>query len=219
MNVLDLFSLEGKVIAVFGHRGLLGSLAMQVVAQLDGQAIGFDLPDCDITDYANLARNRSLSHHKTIHGCINCAVGNQSPTSPPQAGAGTDIQIGLVGAINTLELFKPQPNGAFILVGSELSFKAPNPARYGQAFKPASYSAVKHGLVGLTRYYAALWACQNIRVNMLCPGPIESGQEPYPNHRMGKLHELAGPIAFLLSDASSFMTGAQLRIDGGATAW
>jgi len=219
MNVLDQFSLKGKVIAVFGHRGRLGSLAMQVIAQLDGTALGFDLPDCDIADYANLARNRSLSHHQTIHGCINCAVGNQAPTSPAQAGAGTDIQIGLVGAINTLELFRPLPGGSFVLVGSELSFKAPNPERYGKAFKPAAYSAIKHGLVGLAKYYAALWASHQIRVNILCPGPIENGQAAYPGHRMAKLHELAGPIAFLLSDASSFMTGAELKVDGGATAW
>jgi NAD(P)-dependent dehydrogenase (short-subunit alcohol dehydrogenase family) len=96
-----------------------------------------------------------------------------------------------------------------------------------------AYSSSKAGLIGLTRTLALEWAPYNVRVNALCPGPFETpmnkallqNQEAFqyfmsriPLGRFPNPKELAGPIIFLASDASSFMTGTTLLIDGGWTA-
>jgi NAD(P)-dependent dehydrogenase (short-subunit alcohol dehydrogenase family) len=223
MSILDKFSLANRTIVVLGADGRIGRLAMATIRDLDGLAIGLDLPDCDITDLASLYRWNGKIHaeHGHLHGVINATVGNQDATVPAHAGFGHDIQIGLTGAINALEAFTLQPGSAHILIGSDLTYKAPNPDRYAPAFKPAAYSAVKAGLLGLTRYYAIHLASAGIRVNLLAPAHIESGQ-PKPDTPIGRTmqpSELAPAIAFLISDASSYMTGTSLIIDGGSTAW
>lgn len=97
-----------------------------------------------------------------------------------------------------------------------------------QPVKPVTYSVVKHGLIGLTRYLATYWSGQNIRVNALCPGGVENGQNPIfsdrfkevvPMGRFAKPHEYRGALVFLLSEESSYMTGSILVVDGGRTAW
>jgi NAD(P)-dependent dehydrogenase (short-subunit alcohol dehydrogenase family) len=93
---------------------------------------------------------------------------------------------------------------------------------------PAVYSASKAGIIGLTRYLATYWASYNIRVNTLTPGGIESGQNEtfvqrysgrVPMNRMAKVTELVGALLYLASDASSYVTGQNLIVDGGLTAW
>lgn len=93
---------------------------------------------------------------------------------------------------------------------------------------PAVYAASKSAVIGLTRYLAAYWGESNIRVNSLSPGGIESGQNMtfknlYSNRvplgRMGRADELNSALLFLASDASSYMTGQNLIIDGGLTCW
>jgi NAD(P)-dependent dehydrogenase (short-subunit alcohol dehydrogenase family) len=223
MSVLDAFSLTGKTIVVFGAGGRIGQIAVAVVRDLNGTAIALDLPDCDVTNLANLQnhyqRINAIAHG--IDGTINCTVGNQKPVDNPADGFARDIAIGLVGAVNVLETFHVKPSGSHILIGSDLTFLAPDPSRYAPTHKPASYSVVKSGLLGLTRYYAVVLAKTQVRVNLLCPAHLENGQPaPYsPLHRTCQPSEIAPAIAYLVSDASSYMTGTELRVDGGATAW
>jgi len=93
---------------------------------------------------------------------------------------------------------------------------------------PAVYAASKSAVVGLTKYLATYWASKGIRVNTITPGGVESGQNDIfkqkysnrvPMQRMGKPHEMAGALLYLASDASSYVTGQNLVIDGGLSAW
>jgi len=97
----------------------------------------------------------------------------------------------------------------------------------------AAYSASKAGIIGLTRTLALEWAPYNIRVNALCPGPFETPMNQVifqneeiahffksriPLGRFAQTTEVTGPVIFLASDASSFVTGTTLLVDGGWTA-
>jgi len=118
-----------------------------------------------------------------------------------------------------------------IMLGSMYGLVGSYPHAYegvGPA-SPAAYHALKGGIVHLTRHLAVYWARDGVRVNCLSPGPFPSPKAPpelpgrlcplSPMNRMGRPHELKGAVVFLASDASSYMTGQNLVIDGGWTAW
>lgn len=93
---------------------------------------------------------------------------------------------------------------------------------------PAVYMASKSAVIGLTKYLATYWASAGIRVNSLSPGGVESGQNlefrqkysgKVPMARMGQAGEMVGALLYLASDASSYVTGQNLTVDGGLTAW
>ena len=111
---------------------------------------------------------------------------------------------------------------------------SPKPQLYGDSgrLSPPQYGAAKGGLLQLTRYLSVMYAPKRIRVNSLSPGIfpwdeiVESDPEfiaatsaQSPLNRLGLAHEIGGPAVFLASDAASYMTGADLKIDGGWTAW
>ena len=93
---------------------------------------------------------------------------------------------------------------------------------------PPVYSASKGGVVGLTRYLATYWAAQGVRVNAITPGGISSGQNDefrqrysarIPLGRMAEADEVAAGVLYLASDAASYVTGQDLHVDGGLSAW
>jgi NAD(P)-dependent dehydrogenase (short-subunit alcohol dehydrogenase family) len=126
--------------------------------------------------------------------------------------------------------------GVILNIASDLGIIAPDQRLYRrpglaedqQPVKPVTYSVVKTGLIGLTRYLATYWADRGVRVNALSPGGVHNNQpedfvqrlsQLIPMGRMANLDELQGAVLFLCSDASSYMTGANLVLDGGRTCW
>lgn len=216
-----MFRLDGKTIAVVGSEGLLGKVACEVIKELGGATIRFDIKFGD--DIRQSGQFVELTTPDSVHGVINCAIGNQRAVKEPDLWFQSDLKVGLNGALHVALGFEralKHNKGSLVFVGSDLSFIAPEPERYAPEYKPLGYSVVKHGIIGMTRYLAAHWA-PDVRVNCLCPGGIDQGQK-VPRCPMGRLarpEEMKGPIAFLLSDASSYMTGATLVVDGGRTIW
>ncbi|WP_437223653.1 SDR family oxidoreductase [Planctomicrobium sp. SH661] len=121
--------------------------------------------------------------------------------------------------------------GSLVLLGSMYGLVGSYPETYEGicAASPVSYHAMKGGVIQMNRHLAVYWAKDGIRVNCLSPGPFPPDwvspdlkgrlTEKSPMKRMGKPEELKGAIVFLASDASSYMTGQNLVIDGGWTAW
>jgi NAD(P)-dependent dehydrogenase (short-subunit alcohol dehydrogenase family) len=123
-----------------------------------------------------------------------------------------------------------QGKGAIINLASLYGVVSPNHNIYpGTGIsQPVAYSVSKHGVVGLTKYIATLWASKGVRVNAITPGGIFNGhkglflerfQQLNPIGRMSDKTELRGAIVYLASDASSHVVGHNLIVDGGWTAW
>lgn len=122
-------------------------------------------------------------------------------------------------------------SASIIMIGSMYGLVGSYPDAYEGVFtaSPVSYHALKGGTVHMTRHLAVYWAKDNVRVNCLNPGPFPTDKIPpemvrrlrakCPMNRMGKPHELKGAIVFLASEASSYVTGQSLTVDGGWTAW
>jgi NAD(P)-dependent dehydrogenase (short-subunit alcohol dehydrogenase family) len=127
------------------------------------------------------------------------------------------------------EHMKEHRNGSIINFGSIYGVVGPDFSIYEKNMTmPAAYSAIKGGIVNFTRYLATYYAKYGIRVNAICPGGIFNNQpesfvkkygQKTPLGRLGRPEEMAGPVVFLASNASSYITGHILMVDGGWTAW
>lgn len=154
----------------------------------------------------------------------------------PNINWDNEIKVGLTGAFNCCKVFGNQmalkKEGVIVNIASDLSVIAPDQRLYekkhlqkkDQPVKPVSYSVVKHGLLGLTKYLASYWAQDGVRCNSLSPGGILNSQgeeflskinKLIPMGRMAYRDEYRGAIQFLCSNASSYMNGHNLVIDGG----
>jgi NAD(P)-dependent dehydrogenase (short-subunit alcohol dehydrogenase family) len=129
------------------------------------------------------------------------------------------------------EAVKRAMPASIVMLGSMYGVVGSYPDAYegvGPA-SPAAYHALKGGVIHLTRHLAVYWAKDRVRVNCLSPGPfpgpsasaemVSRLRTKSPMARMGEPHELKGALVFLASDASSYVTGHNLAVDGGWTAW
>ena len=121
--------------------------------------------------------------------------------------------------------------GSIVMIGSMYGVVGSYPDAYEGicAASPVQYHTLKGGIIHMTRHLAVYWARDSVRVNCLSPGPFPSEKAPLqmverlklksPTGRMGEPHELKGPLLMLVSDAGSYITGQNLLVDGGWTAW
>jgi NAD(P)-dependent dehydrogenase (short-subunit alcohol dehydrogenase family) len=151
-----------------------------------------------------------------------------------------DLSVGLTGAFLCSQVIGSEmakhKRGVIVNVASDLAVIAPDQRLYRkpglpadlQPVKPVTYSVVKTGLIGLTRYLATYWADAGIRVNAISPGGVYNNQPDefiqrlsnlIPLGRMANANEYQAAILYLCSDASSYMTGTNLVIDGGRSCW
>lgn len=151
-----------------------------------------------------------------------------------------DLDVGLTAAFLCSRVFGQEMvrrgGGVVLNIASDLALIAPDQRLYRQEnriddeqpVKPVSYPVVKSGLIGLTRYLATYWADRGVRANALSPGGVREVQDDafverlsnlIPLGRMATPDEYKGAVVFLVSDASAYMTGANLVVDGGRTVW
>jgi NAD(P)-dependent dehydrogenase (short-subunit alcohol dehydrogenase family) len=151
------------------------------------------------------------------------------------------LAVGLTGAFVCSQIFgramsEDNKGGVILNIASDLSVFAPDQRIYRKAHlsddlqpvKPVTYSVIKAGMVGLTRYLATYWADKGVRSNALSPGGIFADQDIdfvqklsalIPLGRMAKKDEYRSAVQFLCSDASSYMNGQNIVIDGGRSVW
>ena len=151
-----------------------------------------------------------------------------------------ELAVGLTGSLLCAQVFgaamADAGEGSIVNIASDLGVFAPDHRIYSASqriedvvsFKPVSYPVCKAAVIGLTKYIATYWAHRGVRCNAIAPGGAEDGQsetlirniaDRTPMRRMARPNEFQGALVFLLSDASSFMTGETLVIDGGRNAW
>ena len=209
--------------------------------------------ECDISDEADVlaAKEECVEEFDRIDGLINNA------TIDPKVGASEggslsrleefsveqwerELKVGLTGAMLCSKVFGQEMarrgRGVIVNIASDLGVIAPDQRIYrraqdseaSQPVKPVTYSVIKHGVIGLTKYLATYWAGKNIRVNALSPGGVYNGQDEsfvdkvtqlIPMSRMAHVDEMQSAVVFLCSDASSYMTGQNIIIDGGRSVW
>jgi NAD(P)-dependent dehydrogenase (short-subunit alcohol dehydrogenase family) len=208
----------------------------------------------DITSEIQIEKNTKdvIEKFGKIDGLVNNAANNPKMESDsdkifsrlenfPLEIWSQDIAVGLTGAYLCAkhygtEIANNKCGGVIVNISSDLGLIAPDQRLYSdenqtkdnQPVKPVTYSVVKAGLVGLTRYLATYWNDQNVRCNAMCPGGVENGQPSdfldkvvfrIPMGRLAKPDEYQGALIWMLSDASSYLNGAIIPIDGGRTAW
>jgi len=148
------------------------------------------------------------------------------------------VEVNLLGTFQVTQVFgdlmAAHGGGSIINIGSLYASVSPDPQFYshlaGNApfVKSPAYGASKAGVVSLSKFFATHWAGRGIRVNTLSPGGVLGGQDEQfkakyharvPLGRMAVADDLKGPLVFLASAASSYVTGHELRVEGGFTAW
>ena len=214
-------------------------------------SVGFAI---DITNESAVEKNANqlIEDFKKIDGLVNNAANNPKVENISEVNFSRlenfpiniwndDLNVGLTGAFLCAKHYgfkiSNNPNGGSIInISSDLGIVAPDQRLYSkvglsenqQPVKPITYSVVKAGLIGLTRYLSTYWAEKNVRCNAICPGGVENGQPAdfleevssrIPMNRLAQSDEYQGTLVWMLSDASSYLNGAIVSVDGGRTAW
>ena len=199
--------------------------------------------ECDITKNSNVEKlfkkiNKSYFVNVLINNAAIDAVPSKKKSMfekfPSSEMWDKEMNVSLKGSFLMIKYFGEEmikrKKGSIINIGSDLSVIAPNQKIYKKSYKnyikPVTYSVIKHGMLGLTKYFASLYGKDNVRVNMISPGPIKNNQHKHllnelnniiPMNRLGNYKDLYGLLLLLSNDDSSYITGQNIIIDGGRT--
>jgi NAD(P)-dependent dehydrogenase (short-subunit alcohol dehydrogenase family) len=244
---IDALLQAGARVAALDLPGVTPSALYTQVAERRGASIARF--DCDITERASIeaaaAAVAARMGEPTV--LVNNAGIDQPPDSPtarhllhelPADTFRRIVEVNLIGTFQVTQVFgqrmAERSGGSIINIGSLYASVSPDARFYdhleGSApfIKAPAYGASKAGVVNLTKFFATHWAPQGVRVNTLSPGGVLAGQDEQfkrkygarvPLGRMAEAEDLQGPLVFLASSASSYVTGHELRVDGGFTAW
>ena len=226
-------------------------LAEKLNKQYRVNAVGFSV---DITDedQVRITSNEVCKKFGKVDGLVNNAANNPKVEATSEKNFSRlenfpldmweqDIAVGLTGSYLCTKYFgflisQNKDGGSIVNISSDLGVMAPDQRLYEeegverdqQNVKPVTYSVVKSGMIGLTKYIATYWADKNVRCNAMCPGGIENGQPEnflnkvhsrIPMNRLAQPNEYQGTLLWMLSDASSYLNGAVISVDGGRTTW
>jgi NAD(P)-dependent dehydrogenase (short-subunit alcohol dehydrogenase family) len=205
---------------------------------------GFTSYYCDISDEQEV--NTMFLSFKKKKYFINLLINNAAIDSVPVKKSkklsrlsdindwDKELNVGLKGSYLMIKYFgefmSKKKNGNIINIGSDLSVIAPNQNIYKKAYKnfikPVTYSVIKHGLYGMTKYFASLYAKDKVRVNMLSPGPVFRNHKKIfineiktqiPMERMANKNNLNSSLLFLADEKNTYLTGQNIIVDGGRT--
>lgn len=193
----------------------------------------------DITNEKKIKKLEKNLNKKNIF--VRAIINNASIDAKPNIKPTTskfnwynEFNVGLKGAQILIEYFsknmKYKKDGCIVNIASDLSVIAPNQSIYKKIYKsyikPLSYSVVKHGLIGLTKYYAALYGEFNITCNAISPAGVYNNQdkkfvknltELIPMNRMADKKDIKNVINFFINKKQKFITGQNILVDGGRT--
>jgi NAD(P)-dependent dehydrogenase (short-subunit alcohol dehydrogenase family) len=222
--------------------------AEELAVRFDRRVRGYRV---DVTDPGSLValREAATAHGGQIDVLVNSAAVNdvfdegqaaqQSRFEHyPLAQFQRALDVNLTGTFLACQILgtpmAQRGSGSIINIASTYGLVAPDQRIYRRAdgtqafWKSPAYPASKGGVLAFSRYLAAYWAPQGVRVNVLSPGGVQDDQDERfvqnyaartPLGRMARAHEYRAPVVFLASDGASYMTGANLVVDGGWTAW
>jgi NAD(P)-dependent dehydrogenase (short-subunit alcohol dehydrogenase family) len=230
--------LSGRLAIVTGASGNLGPVWISTLRDAGADVVGVDLRPSEGVLQGDVTDRGSLAAVLAETGRPDVLVNNAGIDSPPGGDEGDfakTLDVNVTGLFNATQVFGEAMcqagRGSIVNIGSLYASIAPIPALYDHIeppfTKPAAYGASKAAVVNLTRYFARLWGPKGVRVNALSPGGVRAGQDKefvakysarVPLGRMAETTDLTGALLFLASDASAYVTGHELRVDGGFTA-
>lgn len=219
------------------NAGKLGEAESALAGVGAGQVLTLPL---DIGDEASILKcvEDCAAQFGAINGLVNATYGSTGKRFEDLTAADFDRanRLNLTGSFVLARAAAKHmgQGGSMVLYASMYGLVAPRLDNYpaGMAPNPIEYGAGKAGMIQMVRYLAAQFGRSGIRVNAVAPGPFphRATQDGSPEFmanlerstmlgRTGRQHEMAGPTAFLLSDAASYVTGQCLAVDGGWTSW
>ena len=235
--------LGGKNFILTGSKGQLGSAISKFLHDLGSNVIGFDIEDFDLKDKKDVfnAYEQTFSNKQNIHGLINNAGASffEDPMVRIEENFDETFNTNLKGSFNSIQSFVKchdslkQSKASIVNISSIYGLISPNFSIYSDGDRKNSeiYGATKAGIIQMTKYFCAYLASRNIRSNCISPGGIYNPKNPQsdffiksysekcPMQRLASADEVAGGVAYLLSDISSYTNGHNLIIDGGYSCW